>query len=201
MKKYLEVSGTGVANAVPDRLDLTLSVTAVRPGVGEALAQVDAQVGQLGRVLREHGVGDADLRTTGTSVFEEYAGPDNARAGFRASHDLAVRVVALERLSDVVAAAVDAVGDDLRINQVSWGTAESGELVSRARAAAFEDARAKATELAGLAGAELGALLRVSESAGGYAPLAKLAVAGAGYAPEPGSSRIEITVQTRWALR
>lgn len=200
MKKYVEVTGTGVATAPPDRIDLSLTITAVRPGVGAALDQVNEQVARLGAVLREHGVAPTDLRTTGSAVFEEYAGADNARAGFRASHDLNIQIASLDNLSAVFAAAVETIGDDFRLNQLNWVIADPSELISRARAAAFDDARAKASELADLAGASLGGLLRISESTGGYGPLPRFALASAGFAPEPGSNRVEITVATRWSL-
>lgn len=203
MTKYLEVTGSGAATQVPDRLDLNLTVTAVRPGVSEALAQVNDQVRALGAALRAHGVADADLRTTSSSVFEEYAGPQNARAGFRASQDLRVRVAVLASLSEVFATAVDTVGDDFRLNQISWGIADESELVSRARTAAFEDARAKAGELAALAGATVGELLRITETSGSAGPVQRFALAKAGasdFAPEQGTSQVDVSVITRWAL-
>ncbi|MET3960190.1 uncharacterized protein YggE [Marmoricola sp. OAE513] len=203
MKRYLEVTGSGVATGIPDRLDLSLSVTAVRPGVAAALTEVDERVAALGVVLREHGVAEGDIRSTGSTVHEEYAGPDNARAGFRASHDLSVRVGDLTSLGDLVAAATGSAGDAFRLQGITWGVADESELASRARAAAYQDARGKAEELAALAGRELGPLLRLAET-DGAGPVPRFALAKAddrGFAPERGSHRVEITLMSRWALR
>lgn len=203
MKRYLEVTGSGVATGVPDRLDLHLSITAVRPGVAAALTRVDEQVGTLGAVLREHGVAAADLRSTSSSVHEEYAGPENVRAGFRASQDLTVRIADLGKLATVFAATVEAVGDDFRLNHLSWAVADETDLVSRARSAAYDDARDKAAELAALAGATLGELLRIAETSGATGPVPRFALAKAdvaGFAPERGTSRVEVSLSTRWAL-
>lgn len=203
MTKYLEVTGSGAATQVPDRLDLHLSVTTVRPGVADALAQAGHQSQALAAVLREHGIADADLRTTSSSVHDEYAGPDNTRSGYRATQDLTVRVADLPRLSALLDAAVDTVGDDFRLNHLSWGIADESDLVSRARAAAFEDARAKAAELAALAGATLGELLRITETSGSAGPVPRFALAKAdagGFAPEQGTSQVDVSVITRWSL-
>ncbi|MCZ4499503.1 MAG: hypothetical protein JWQ74_2056 [Marmoricola sp.] len=204
---YVEVTGTGAATQAPDRIDLNLGLTAVRPDVGEALAHVDARAAELGAALRSHGLADADIRTTGTSLYEEYAGADGARAGFRAGfragHDLSVRVADASTVSAVVEAAVAAAGNDLRINGLTWSVADDTDLVRRAREAAFDDARAKADELATLAGRSLGALMRITEgpSAGGGIPRLALAKAdAAGFAPEPGSSRTEVALVIRWSL-
>lgn len=203
MRKYLEVSGVGSAAATPDRLDLHLSVTALSPGIAAALAEVDQRVRDLGIALRELGVDPGDLRTTSSSVYEEYAGPENIRAGFRASQDLTVRIADLDRISDVLSAALGATGDSFRLNHVAWDLAEDAEVLRQARQAAVSDARAKASELADLVGAELGELLRITESSGSAGPATRFAAAKAdagGFAPERGTHQVEVAVQVRWAL-
>lgn len=200
---YVEATGTGAATAAPDRIDLHLAVTAVRPGVAEALAHVDQRVAALGAALREHGVPGSDVRTTSSALHEEYGGPESARAGYRASQDLTVRLSDLDALTGLLAAAVTAVGDDLRMNGLGWAVADETALVRRARAAAYEDARDKAEELAALAGRTVGGLLRITESTGSAGGPARLALAksdGAGFAPEPGSTRAEVSLVTRWTL-
>jgi len=200
---YVEVTGTGAATQAPDRIDLSLSVTAVRPGVAEALAHVDQQVAALASALRGVGVPGNDLQTTSSTVHEEYGGPESTRVGYRAGQDLTVRVADLEALPVVLGAAVDAVGDDLRMNGLGWAVADETTLVRRARAAAYEDARAKADELAGLSGRAVGKLLRITEGAAGNGAIPRLAVAKsdtAGFAPEPGSARVEVSLVTRWSL-
>lgn len=204
MRKYLEVSGSGSAAAIPDRLDLHLSVTALGPGVAAALAEVDQRVRDLGTALREQGVDPGDLKTTSSSVYEEYTGPENTRAGFRASQDLTVRIADFERISDVLSAALDATGDTFRLNYVAWDLAENTEVFRQARQAAVEDARAKASELADLVGAELGDLLRITEVTGPAGAPGRFLAAKAdtgGFAPERGTHQVEVAVQVRWALR
>lgn len=202
MGSYLEVTGRGVASQAPDRLDLHVSLTAVRDGVAEALASADVLVADVGAAARAHGVTDAEVRTTSSSVFEEYGGPEHRRTGYRASQDLTVRVTDTERLADLLDAVVAAAGDGFRLNHLAWAVADETALVARAREAAFADARDTAEQLAGLAGKPLGEIRRILESgsAGGGTPRLALAKAdSAGFAPERGLSQVEVSLTVRWA--
>lgn len=200
MSRYLEVVGRGAATQAPDRLDLYVGVSAVREDVGAALAHLGAQVAKLGEALRAQGLSDADLRTTTTSVGEEYR--EGTPNGYRASQDLAVRLDDPDQVSAVIDAAVAAVGDDFRLSHLSWSIADETPLAQAAREAAFADARAKAEALAGLAGGEVGRLLRVTESEGfgGGIVRAVAMKADAGFAVERGENRVEVSLTTRWAL-
>lgn len=200
MKRFIEVVGNGAATAAPDRLDLFLGVTAVRPDVGGALAHLGARVAALGTALRGAGIADSDLQSTGSSVTEEYA--EQKQAGFRATQDLRVRLQDPDTVSAVLGAALDAAGDDLRLSHLSWAVSDESGLAERARAAAFDDARAKAEQLAGLAGRELGDLVSITEGAGYGAPVVRLASAkaDAGFAVERGECRVEVSLTAKFSL-
>lgn len=200
MSSFIEVTGTGAATAVPDRLDLFLGVSAVRPAVGAALAHLGARVAALGTALRGAGVADPDLQTTGSSVTEEYA--EGRPAGYRATQDLRVRLQDPDTVSAVLSAALEAAGDDLRLSHLSWAVADEQALAGRARSAAYEDARAKAEQLAALAGRDLGRLRRLTEGSGYGGPVVRLAAAkaDAGFAVERGESRVEVSLTVRWSL-
>ncbi|MBO9520558.1 MAG: SIMPL domain-containing protein [Nocardioidaceae bacterium] len=200
MSRYLEVVGRGAATQTPDRLDLYVGVSAVRDDVGTALAHLGTQVGALGEALRALGLGDADLRTTSSSVGEEYR--DGTPSGYRASQDLTVRLKDPEQVSAVIDGCVAAVGDDFRLGHLAWSIADEAPLAAAAREAAFADARAKAEALSALAGGEVGKLLRVTENEGFGGGVVRMAAAkaDAGFAVERGENRVEVSLTTRWAL-
>jgi len=203
MGNYLEVTGRGVAAQAPDRLDLHVSLTAVRDSVAEALGQVNQRVAAVSVAVRERGVTDADLQTTSSSVSEEYGGPENRRTGYRATQDLRIRITDPDRVSEVLEAAIAAAGDDFRMNHLSWAVADESALAAAAREAAFDDARTKAEQLAALAGRPLGDLRRVVESDGFGGGVPRLALAkadSAGFAPERGLSQVEVSLNIRWSL-
>ena len=69
MSPHLDVVGNGAATAPPDRLDLFLAVTAVRPDVGSALAHLGGRVADLGTALR------AEMKMFGVDVCLINPGP------------------------------------------------------------------------------------------------------------------------------
>ncbi|MGO4257279.1 SIMPL domain-containing protein [Marmoricola sp. RAF53] len=205
MEQYLEVVGRGAATQAPDRLDLHISVTLVATDVGDALTGLADKVVALGTALREAGLADADIRTTGSNLGEEYSGHDaegRRSAGFRASQDLLIRLGDLDRASEVVSAALAAVGDAFRLGHLAWSLADEVPLVDLAREAAYADAAEKAAKLAALAGARVGGLIRVTEGEGygGGVPRLMTAKADPSFAAERGESRVEVSLTTRWTL-
>lgn len=203
MGRYVEVVGRGAAAQPPDRLDLHVGVSVVAPDVGAALARVGTQVARLGHAVRTLGLEDRDIRSTHSSVGEEYVGPNAVRDGFRAEQGLVLRVRDLDAVATVLDAAVTAVGDDFRLQHLAWVVSDEAALADLARTAAFEDARAKAGRLADLAGRTLGELQRVTEGEsfqGGPFREVAMAKGSTGFAPERGESRVEVSLTTRWAL-
>lgn len=147
----------------------------VRDDVGAALSDVAAQVAGLGVALRALGLNEADLRTTGSTLCEEYGGSDPdgrpVSAGFRLGH-------------------------------LAWSVSDEVPLVDLARRAAYDDARDKAAKLAALADADLGRLIRVTESDGssGGVPRTRAVKADVSFAAERGENRVAVSLSTRWAL-
>lgn len=202
MAPYLEVTGSGVATAPGDRLDLNVAVTLLRPDVGRALSDLAAQVRGLVTSLRTALPEGIEIQTTGSNVYEE-TGPDATRTGFRATQDLRLRLNDPERASGAIAAALEAVGDDFRIGHVAWSVANEEDLASRARAAAFADAQAKAVHLAVLSGGTLGGLRRTVEGTGHGPGTFKLASGirqGDHFAAEPGECSVAVSLTVRWTL-
>ena len=134
----------------------------------------------------------------GQECFQEYR---SVITGYEVSNNLTVLVRDLETVDDVIDGAVDAGGDNIRFNGLSFSLEDTTELESEARSAAVSDLKEKADELAGLAGVELGELVYLTES-GGYQPpivraefaLARAAADAAGGAATPISPG-EVSVQ------
>lgn len=203
MKTYLEVTGTGLATQAPDRLTISIAVTTVQETVSSAMDQMNRDIQAVTGALRRLGLDDSQFQTTSSSVFEEYSGPENTRTGFRASQDLAIQVHDLVRLGETFDTMIAAAGDDFRLNHLSWGIADESDLVTRAREAAYADARTKAGALAALAGTGVGKLLQITELNGAVSPIPRLALTKtdvSGFAPERGTCNVEVSLTARWAL-
>lgn len=205
--KTISVMGTGTAEAAPDLLRLSIGVecrleqaAAAYGAAGEAAAAITA-------ALRDLGVDGADIATAGLNVRAEISwqdGQGQVIAGYLASSFLAVRIRQLAAAADMIAAAVAAGGDAVRLHGLELGFADPAAVEARAREAAWQEALAKARHYAALAGARLGAVVSVAEPAQppGPVPLAAVQRVAATDAltVEAGSASVAASVVGVWEL-
>jgi hypothetical protein len=97
-------------------------------------------------------------------------------------------------------------GDDARLHSVTFGQSDPSDLRSRARDAAWADALGRATQLAALAGRDLGEVLAITESvAEGPLPRGGVAMMRAAAGPEVtldgGEGEVTVSLTVGWALR
>lgn len=189
---FLEVIGTGAADATSDHLRLQLAAESSAASVADAFDAADAALRRMLAVIREHGATDEDLQSTEIAVYPDYdKGGD--RSGFRASMGAAVVLHDLASAGTVLAAAIEAGGDASRVHGLSLAATATQELLASARDAAWADAVARANQYAALAGRSLGAVISVSESGQSHTPVPKAERAAALSAAhlEPGSQTIK----------
>ena len=86
--------------------------------------------------------------------------------GYQVSNRLTVKVRDLDSVGEVIDGVIEAAGDIVRINGINFSLEDSQALEDEARAAAVADLKAKAAQLAELAGVELGRLVYLSEVSG-----------------------------------
>ena len=163
--------------------------------------------GAVSGALRQHGVADADIRTSGLNVRPELVwrdGEGQKVAGYVASSVLTVRLRDVAAASGVIAAVVDAGGDDVRLNGLELGFSDESAVMARAREAAWQDAAAAAEQFASLASARLGAVVSVAEQplSSGPVPVARLERAAAtdAISVEAGHASVGASVTVVWEL-
>ena len=86
--------------------------------------------------------------------------------GFNVSNQLKVKVRDLDSVGGVIDEVVEAGGDLIRFQGVSFTIEDTEELQDQARALAIEDLLKKAAQVADLAGVELGQLVFITETSG-----------------------------------
>lgn len=204
----ISVSGQGVAVAEPDVASLSLGVSTLADSARQARDDAAARMTDLIASLKDNGIVEDDFHTSQFSIEPEIDHrPDGEQVirGYRVSSVLAVKVRDLDRVGEVIDDAVEAVGDAVRVQGVSFSLDEPAALESEARARAMADARAKAEQLAELAGVTLGKPTAISEStAGGPPPIFRdfaAAEADVQTTPiSPGQLEITVTVQVNYAI-
>jgi uncharacterized protein len=160
----IAVSAHGVAYGAPDRATLDVGFTTTEADVAEGLAQADAAIRAVRAALEAHGVDPLDVRTTVFSVwreerFEDRQGPTSIV--YRVTHHLQVTVRDVDAVGRLLEAATSAGAN--HVGGVYYEVADAGELEAEARREAFAAARAKAEQIALLAGLTLGRAHFVAE--------------------------------------
>jgi uncharacterized protein YggE len=202
-KRTVTVTGSGRASVSPDVVRLDLRIGHDAPDVAAALAGASAGVTTVGRVVREAGVADADIRTLDANVHQRFDNTGTA-SGFTAQQRLGVTVRRLEAVGEILEAAAAAVGNALLVDQVRLDVDDRSEGLSRARESAFADARTKAEQYAALSGTTLGAVLGIAENGAMPVGMPRMAMAArdmaAGMPMEGGDLEISAGVTVTWQL-
>lgn len=207
-RRTVTVTGTGTAEAPPDLLTISVGVECRRESVAAAYADAGAAAAAVTDALRQHGLGDSDLQTTGLNVRPELIwrdGEGQKVAGYVASSVLTLRLRQVAAAGSVIAAAVEAGGDDVRLNGMDLGFADESAVAARARTAAWQDALATAGQYAALASARLGAVISLTEHPAAPEPVMRPRIqrsaATEAIGVEAGHASVSASVTVVWELQ
>ncbi len=209
-ERRIAVGGVGEVSAPPDIARITVGASATTKTAKAALDQTSAAVGAMIVALKSEGLADEDLRTVGLSLSPWWerrrradGSTENVQSGFQARNSLLVTCRDLSKLGELLSALANAGANE--IGGINFDIDERQALEDQARELAIEDARRKAELLAARAGANLGAIMQISEGLRGPGPMpvmrAEMAMAAADSVPvAAGTQTIRIDVSTVWAL-
>lgn len=166
--RTITVTALGSAEGSPDSLVLSLGVEVFGATTGEALSSLAAKAGTLTEFLRQYGVADSDVQTTGLWAYPTYGNYSGvgtpAISGYQASESFSVRVADLAAAGPLLDGATFAITDALRLQGMAWEMNDDSTLVEAARADAFDRAERQATDLADTAGLALGEIVALDET-------------------------------------
>lgn len=163
-------TGEGTASAPPDMAVMSLTVNREADTARAALDANSAAMKEVIAALREAGIPEKDMQTSGFSIQPRYTYP-KARdesppriSGYSVRNSLSVNVRDLALLGALLDRTVS-----LGVNEggnIRFANADPTALLERAREAAVADALARARTIARAAGVQTGRLLEISESGG-----------------------------------
>ncbi|MGH3362413.1 MAG: SIMPL domain-containing protein [Nocardioides sp.] len=165
-RRLVRMVGTGEASAVPDELSFALSVSAKRVDLDDALGSSTATMKRVLAALKEHGVREADVQTTGLSMHPEYRYPvysPPVLTGYRVTQRAGVRVRELAQGGKAISAAIESGGNGVRVRGIQLRVGDPDAVLERARDAAVEEATTKAEQYAAATGQALGQVLSIRE--------------------------------------
>ncbi len=165
-ERTLRMVGTGEATVVPDQLTFTLSVTNKQVDLDEALAGSSATMERVVARLRDFGIKEGDVQTTGLQMHPTYAYYDYSPpvlTGYRVTQKAQVTVRDLAQGGKAVSAAIESGGNAVRATDLRLGISDPEAALAKARDAAVEAATAKAEQYAAATGQSLGDVLGLRE--------------------------------------
>jgi len=209
--RTLVMSGTGKTVGVPDELAFSVSVGLTRATLETALADANTTMDRVLARLDALGVRRSDVQTTGlqmNAVYDYHAfGPPTLR-GYHVSQRAQVLVRDLATGGRAVTAVVDAGGNDVRVGNIGLRIADTESLLAKSRAAAVEEATAKAQQYADATGQTLGSVLSLREVRTSAPPVPqaltfnRAALDTAGALPiRAGKDKLAVTVRIVWSFQ
>ncbi len=171
--RQINVTGTGKVYLVPDIAYIYIGVRSQADDVATALEQNNRQAQTIADTLKEQGIAAEDIQTTAFNVYpmQEYT-PEGtpSKISYVVENTVFVKVRDLPKLGEILSAVVE--GGANTINGISFDVEDRAAAEAEARRLAVEDAKAKAGEIATLAGVTLGELQSINVySSGGPMPV------------------------------
>jgi len=209
--RTITVVGEGKVSIKPDTAHANIGVEVIKPTVKEASAENKTVIAAVLAALKEQGVAEKDIQTSGFSIFAERYSQDGSGTGdqvrYHVSNNVMVTIRNLDKVGDVLDAAIEAGANN--IYGVNFSLEDTSKVESDARTKAIENAKAKATDLAKLSGVTVGEVVSVSEVVGGngayyssnFAKEGAVGMGGGGGAPiNPGELELSMQLQVTYAI-
>lgn len=163
-----DVMGEGRAEAIPDQAQATFGITSSGSTVASVQQNVNTVINQVKTSLKEDGVEEKDIKTTGYTINPEYdysVGKPRI-TGYNATSTVEVTFRDFEKLNSAFDRAT-ASGANIQGNLV-FGLSDKlkEEATNKAREMAIQKAKEKAKVIADQSGLRLGKLINVTETQG-----------------------------------
>jgi len=207
----ITVNGSGSAAGAPDIATVEIGVETRNDDVSAAFSENSVTIDAVIAALVEAGVAREDIRTSGLSVYQERypmgmgapEGPQDFSSTYVVNNLVRVVVRDTGAIGEVLSAAVDAGANN--VYGLNFGIEDQTALESEARVEALANAQARASELAQIAGVELGDVLVISENASGSGPfdlrnMAQTGLGGGGAPIEPGQLSVVVDLQVTYRI-
>jgi len=205
------VTGEGKMSVTPDIASLNLGVESQEATVAAAQAKAAEAMDKVMTALKNAGIADKDIQTAYFNIYPVTYWDDQTQrevtVGYRVSNTVTAKIRVLDTVGSVIDAVVAAGGDLTRIDSLSFSLDDPTIYNKELREKAMADAKAKAEQLAQLAGVSLGQPTYVTESSYVPSPIYRDVAMGAMPIPapaptpvSPGEMDITLNVQVTYAI-
>lgn len=207
-ERSITVLGEGRVMITPDTAQVTLGVHIMNSDLAAAQQEAADKMNAVVAAIKSQGISDDKIRTVtyAINIERDYSRPDAPMTGYSVVNLVQVEVSPIDKLAGVIEGATAAGAN--QVNGIYFTVKDTEAAIKQARKQAVDDAKAKATELAGLAGVALGPVVSIEEASAGGPPMplmardAAVATGAAGAGPiEPGQTEIAIYVTVSYAIQ
>lgn len=163
------LSAYGETKIAPDMATISLGVQTQEATASQAMQANASRMAGVVAALKEAGIADKDIQTSGLSLSAQYRYEDNKPpilVGYQASNMVTVQVHDLKRLGQAVDATVNAGAN--QVHGINFGLEDSKAAENAAREAAVRALQAKADLYARATGYRLSRLVSLSEGGSSY---------------------------------
>lgn len=208
----ITVQGEGKMTAVPDIATLNFGVQTGRQKTADrAMTMLSERMERVMQAVQAVGVEERDIKNQHLSLNPAYDWDEGERRdrGFEANQTLIVKVRDLEKITNVLDAAIKAGAN--QAGNIQFTIDEPDDLKAEARSLAIADAKDKAKELAAELNVTLGALTGFSEQGQGGSPvymqeammMDARGIGGGGASPPipAGEQDIQVTVSLTYTVK
>lgn len=195
---FVVVTGEGEVQAAPDMAILDLSVLREAKTAREALTDNNKAMSKVLGAMKEAGIEDRDLQTSGVNIQPTYTYPNDKNGlkapkiiGYNVTNGLTVRVRDLNKVGDLLDKSID-----LGVNQsggLRFVNDDPSKALMDARKKAMENSMEKAKILTETAGAKVGRVLEITEYVNNGRPMPMARTKMIAMAAEPASDSVPLS--------
>ena len=199
----LNVNATAEVNAVPDRVQVQLSVQRIGMDIPSLKAEVDGISAELIEYLRSKKIDERAIQSFAISIYPRY-NYDNGEqklAGYQVSRNMIVDFAVAEQHGEFIEYALN--NGVHNVNEPRFTVSNNNELYQQALTQAVRNARVKAEELAAAAGMRVQSVQSIHENSQPQRPEVRYRVAAAadsGSVSLPGEQQLQAQVNVTFTL-
>jgi uncharacterized protein YggE len=168
-QRSITVTGIGVISVKPDMAVLTVGVQTQDAKAATAQQENARQMDVLTKAIKGAGIAEADIRTSGYSIYENYDYSNNSQKviGYVVNNNVTINIRDTAKISAIIDLAAQSGAN--RINGLDFTVSDESKYYVEALKAAVQNAKAKGEVLAAAGGVSLGQVLQMAEASYGGA--------------------------------
>ena len=161
-----DVTGEGIAAAVPDIAQINLGIKVESPSATQAQQEANTIINNISENLQSLGIEKENIKTVRYNVYpkRKYVDGESKIEGYQVNVNLSVEVDDLEKINQVIDTASSLGANQIGQLNLTISGDEKEKLLQEAREEAVKNAKQQAEDLASTADVKLGKIVNIEEN-------------------------------------